>query len=59
MNLKHWYIECKACGRRITLEIYNRESAIRNRREEKLECPTCRKEHSYSGADFKTAGLTV
>jgi len=51
---KHWYIDCKECGRRITLEIYTGKTIIGKRRGEKLRCPACLQESTYSGDDFRT-----
>ena len=61
MNFKHWYIDCKVCGRRITLEIYSHTHAdvVQRRSTEKLRCPTCLQESNYSGDDFLTAELIV
>jgi hypothetical protein len=58
-NYRYWFIDCKECGRRITLEIHNHNHAelIQGRSAEKLRCPTCLKECTYSGADFKTGEL--
>jgi hypothetical protein len=56
-SARHWYIDCKECARRITLEIYSAEAAFGNRLSEVLTCPTCLKESMYSGDDFKTATL--
>lgn len=61
MSFKHCYIDCKACGRRITLEVQNHDhaDAIQKRRAEKLRCPTCLIVSSYLGDEFKTATLTA
>jgi hypothetical protein len=56
-NYKHWFIDCKGCGRRITLEIYTGAAIGGNRSAEKLRCPTCNQEATYSGDDFKTVEL--
>jgi len=56
-NFKHWYVDCKTCGSRITLEIFTGHSASSNRQDEVLKCPTCLNERPYSGDDFKTASL--
>jgi hypothetical protein len=52
-HFKCWYVCCKECGRRITLETYTGESVARDYRDETLECPECRTESAYSGDDFK------
>jgi hypothetical protein len=54
---KHWFVDCKQCGRRITLEIYSGKATPVNRRDAKLTCPGCLQEFTYSGDDFKTAEL--
>src|ERR1051326_762647 len=61
MSFKHWYIHCKTCGHRITLEIHNHDHVdlIQCRSAEKLRCPSCFNERTYSGDDFKTAVLTA
>jgi len=56
-GVKHWYIDCKECGRGITLETYTGNHAAIDRPDETLRCPTCHKESIYSGDDFKTAKL--
>ena len=50
---KNWYFNCKACGRRITLEVYTGASVARPDRNEKLQCPKCHEESIYSCDDFK------
>ena len=57
-NFNHWYVDCKACGSRITLEIFTGQSAPSNRPDEVLKCPTCLNERQYLRDDFKTAALT-
>jgi len=61
MSFKHCYIDCKACGLRITLEVQNHDhaDAIQKRHAEKLQCPTCLKMSTYSGDDFKKAALNA
>jgi hypothetical protein len=54
---RHWFIDCKQCGGRITLETYSGEAVFRNRPDEKLTCPSCFKESTYSGDDYRTAKL--
>lgn len=54
---KHWYVHCKQCRDRITLETYTGETVFRSRLDEKLTCPTCLKESTYSAEDFRTAKL--
>jgi hypothetical protein len=56
-NYKRRYIDCKACGHRITLQIYTGDAVVENGVVEKLLCPDCLKESTYSGDDFKTAEL--
>jgi hypothetical protein len=58
-NLKYWYVDCKACGSRITLEIFTGVTVPSNRSTEILKCPTCLNECPYLGDDFKTAALTA
>jgi hypothetical protein len=53
----HRYIDCKDCAARITLETYTGEPVFGNRLSEKLTCPSCHKESTYSGDDFRTAKL--
>jgi hypothetical protein len=55
---KHWFIECKSCGSRITIEVYTGNPAVVDRQNEKLACPVCLKESAYYGEDFKTAELS-
>ena len=56
-SYKHWFIECKSCGSRITLEIYTGNPAVVDRQNEKLACPLCLNESVYYCEDFKTAKL--
>ena len=60
MSFEHTYIDCKACGRRITLAIHSYEHVpvSQHRRAEKLQCQVCFKVCVYFGDDFKTATLT-
>jgi transcription elongation factor Elf1 len=57
MTIKQRFLDCKSCGRRITLEMYTGNHHVVNRRDEKLTCPRCLEESTYSGDDFKTAEL--
>jgi hypothetical protein len=57
---RFWYLNCKKCRRRITLETYTGAGVARAyRKKERLQCPECRKESTYSGDDFKTSDGNV
>jgi len=52
---KHLYVACKECNNRITLQIHT--GLAGEPLDEKLTCPSCHKESTYSGEDFKMEKL--
>jgi hypothetical protein len=60
VSFTHCYVNCKACGGRITLAIHSYNHVqVNQHRAEKLQCQICLKVSIYSGVDFKTATLTA
>jgi hypothetical protein len=49
------YKYCKQCGSRLTLDVHTGEGIAKHHDDEKLLCPVCLKESTYSSDDFKTA----
>jgi len=40
-KLKHWYVDCKGCARKITLQIYIGDGFTATHSDEILKCPAC------------------
>ena len=52
-----FYINCKECGATITLDVHTGKGVAVRLGDERLSCPVCLKESTYSSDDFKTAKL--